>query len=123
MALEINLTLEGAENLQQALQSLDNTLQQSIQQQLERWAMEVLEFARSLAPIRTGRLRDSIYAKTSGWVIQIGAEAPYAIFVEFGTRYMQAQPFLYPAVEEYMPRLEEMLLEALGQAVREAGLP
>ena len=122
MALEISLTLEGVENLQQALQSLDNILQQKIQQQLERWSMEIREYARSLAPIRTGRLRSSIYAKTSGWEVQIGAEASYALFVEFGTRQMQAQPFLHPAVEEYMPRLEEMLLEALDQAVAEAGL-
>jgi len=120
MALEISLTLEGVENLQQALQSLDNILQQKIQQQLERWSMEIREYARSLAPIRTGRLRSSIYAKTSGWEVQIGAEASYALFVEFGTRHMQAQPFLHPAVEEYMPRLEEMLLEALDQAVAEA---
>jgi HK97 gp10 family phage protein len=123
MALEINLTLEGAENLQQALESLDDTLQRNIQQWLERWAMEVREYARSLAPVRTGRLRGSIYAKTSGWEAQIGAEASYAIFVEFGTRHIQAQPFLHPAVEEYMPRLEEILLEALDQAVAEAGLP
>jgi HK97 gp10 family phage protein len=122
MTLEINLTLEGAENLQHALQSLDNTLQQNIQQQLERWAMEAREYARTLAPVRTGRLRSGVYAKTSGWEAQIGAEASYAIFVEFGTRHMQAQPFLRPAVEEYMPRLEEMLVEALDQAVVEAGL-
>lgn len=123
MAVEIAITVEGAENLQQALQCLDDAVQRNIQEQLERWAMEVREYARALAPVRTGRLRNSIYAKTSGWTVEVGASAEYAIFVEFGTRHMQAKPFLRPAVEEYLPMLETAVLNALDEAKMEAGLP
>lgn len=123
MAIEIAITVEDAENLQQALQCLDDAVQRNIQEQLERWAMEVREHARALAPVRTGRLRNSIYAKTSGWTVEVGASAEYAIFVEFGTRHMQAKPFLRPAVEEYLPMLETAVLNALDEAKMEAGLP
>ncbi|MEM1566734.1 MAG: HK97 gp10 family phage protein [Candidatus Bathyarchaeia archaeon] len=123
MAVEITITVEGAENLQQALQRLDDAAQRNIQEHLERWAMEVREHARALAPVRTGLLRNSIYTKTSGWTVKVGASAEYAIYVEFGTRHMQAKPFLRPAVEEHLPTLENAILEALEKSKTEAGLP
>ena len=46
-----------------------------------------------------GRLRSSIEVNGEErfkWMVQ--ATAPYAKYVEFGTRYMEAQPFLYPAM-------------------------
>ncbi|MCL6578958.1 MAG: hypothetical protein K6T73_06170 [Candidatus Bathyarchaeota archaeon] len=63
-----------------------------------------------------------IYAKISEWVAEIGAEATYALFVELGTRYMQAQPYLYPAIQEHLPQLEAIICEAIDQAKAEAGL-
>jgi HK97 gp10 family phage protein len=47
-----------------------------------------------------GRLRSSIEAQAGSSRFQrlIVAEAPYAKYVEFGTRYMEAQPFLYPTL-------------------------
>ncbi|MEM0095037.1 MAG: HK97 gp10 family phage protein [Candidatus Bathyarchaeia archaeon] len=123
MAVEITITVEGAENLQQALQRLGDAAQRNIQEHLERWAMEVREYARALAPVRTGRLRNSIYTRTSGWTVEVGASAEYAIYVEFGTRHMQAKPFLRPAVEEHLPTLENAILDALDKAKVEAEPP
>jgi len=123
MAVEITITVENAEKLQQALRRLDDAVQRDIQEQLERWALEVCEHARALAPVRTGRLRSSIYAKTGGWTAEVGASAEYAVYVEFGTRHMQAKPFLHPAIEEHLPTLEAVLLDVLKKAGMEAGLP
>jgi len=67
-------------------------------------------------------LRSSIYARIQEWVAEVGAEAAYAVFVEFGTRYMQARPYLFPAVQEHLPELERIILEALDAAKAEAGL-
>ncbi|MEM2281817.1 MAG: HK97 gp10 family phage protein [Candidatus Bathyarchaeia archaeon] len=123
MAAEITITMEGAENLQQALRRLDDAMQHNIQENLERWAVEVHEYAKILAPARTGRLRSSIYSKASGWTVEVGASAEYAAYVEFGTRYMQAKPFLRPAIEEHLPVLETLILEAFDKAHMKAGLP
>ncbi|MCS7124780.1 MAG: HK97 gp10 family phage protein [Candidatus Bathyarchaeota archaeon] len=123
MAVEIAITTEGVEGLQKALRSLDESMQRAVQEKLEKWAMEVREDAKALAPVRTGRLRGSIYAKTSGWTVEVGATAEYAIYVEFGTRHMQAQPFIRPAFEEHLPMLETAILDALNKAKEEAGLP
>ena len=63
---------------------------------------EIRDGAIAKAPVDTGNLarsitilrktRDGLSAK---WVI--GTNVHYAVFVEFGTRRMRAQPFLMPA--------------------------
>ncbi len=58
--------------------------------------------AQALAPVRTGRLRSEIgfiYNQTTH-TLQIYGDAPYDIFVEYGTRYMRPQPHIRPALLE-----------------------
>ena len=73
-------------------------------------------------PVRTGYLQSTIYAKVHEWIINIGADATYALFVELGTKYMQAHPYLYPAIQKYLPQLESDVIAAIEQAKVEAGL-
>lgn len=63
-----------------------------------------MDRARGLAPMRTGKLRASLYA-TKGPANQRGIlmgskgrVAPYAFFVEFGTSKMPPRPFFRPAI-------------------------
>jgi HK97 gp10 family phage protein len=67
-------------------------------------AQKMRDNAKSLAPYRTGNLRDAVYASVGG-VKQRGVimgvrerKAPYAGFVEFGTSKMPAHPFFRPAL-------------------------
>lgn len=59
-------------------------------------AQEIAETARSMAPVATGALRDSIAVNPEG--VYIGA--PYAVFVEYGTSRSPAQPYVRPAMDE-----------------------
>ena len=122
MAVEITCDVEGVEEFKQAMQQFDSGMQRHVHRQLASWAADVKALAKQLAPVRTGHLRSSIYAKISEWVAEIGAEATYALFVELGTRHMQAQPYLYPAIQEHLPQLEAIICEAVDQAKSEAGL-
>ncbi|MEM3699849.1 MAG: HK97 gp10 family phage protein [Candidatus Bathyarchaeia archaeon] len=122
MSVEINCVVEGVEEFKMAMERFDSAMQEHVQRLLANWAEDVKDYAKQLAPVRTGHLRSSIYAKIQDWVAQIGAEATYALFVEFGTRHMQAHPFLYPAIQEHLPRLERIICEAIDQAKMEAGL-
>lgn len=45
------------------------------------------------APVDTGALRNSITVSSAEEGAQVAVMVPYARFVQFGTRYMEAQPF------------------------------
>jgi len=122
VSVEVNVAIDGVEEFKAAMQRFDSAMQHHVHRQLASWAEDVKAYAKQLAPVRTGRLRGSIYAKIQGWVAEIGAEAAYAMFVEFGTRYMHARPYLFPAIQENLPRLEQIISEAIEAAKAEAGL-
>jgi len=122
LSIEISCYVKGIEEFQRAMRNFDSAMQRQVHRQLLSWAADVKALARQLVPVRTGYLRSTIYAKISEWVAEIGAEATYGLFVEFGTRRMRAQPYLYPAIQQHLPRLEQIILDALDAAKAEAGL-
>jgi HK97 gp10 family phage protein len=69
-------------------------------------AHDIVTEARALAPVRTGKLKSSIRSRAQAphWQI-VQAHAPYAIYVEYGTRHHHAQPFFNPAVEMVSHRM------------------
>ena len=57
-------------------------------------AQVVANDMRTRAPVDTGALRNSITVSQAEEGAQVSASIPYARFVQFGTRYMEAQPFI-----------------------------
>jgi hypothetical protein len=104
------------------MQQFDSGIQREVHSFLASWAADVKAEAMRLVPVRTGYLRSTIYAKIQEWVAEIGADATYALFVELGTKYMQAHSYLYPAIQEYLSQLETVVTAAIEQAKVEAGL-
>ena len=51
---------------------------------------------------QTGTTKRSIglEIKDNGFTAEVGPETEYAPYVEYGTRFMEAQPFVRPALEE-----------------------
>ena len=121
MSIEITCDVKGIEKFQEAMRQFDSGMQRHVHRLLAGWVADVKALAKQLVPVRTGHLRSSIYAKISEWVAEIGAEATYALFVELGTRRMQARPYLYPAIQEYLPQLEDIIRDAIETAKAEAG--
>ncbi len=122
MSVGVEFDITGLDELAEALKRFDAATQQRVREWLVKWAQEVRDAAAKNAPQRTGYLKSTIYAMVKEWVVEIGVEASYAYFVEYGTRYMRAQPFLYPALQEFLPELEFNIVGALEQAKSEAGL-
>jgi len=57
-------------------------------------AQVVANDMRQRAPVDTGALRNSIKVSSAEEGAKVTAAVPYARFVQFGTRYMEAQPFI-----------------------------
>lgn len=65
---------------------------------VEKVAADTMADSQQRAPIDTGNLRGSHYfRKVGNAAYEVGASASYTIYVELGTRFMRAQPFLVPA--------------------------
>lgn len=124
--------------IQRKLKALPKKAEDTIRKALEKSANEIVDMARRLCPVEHGTLRDSI-----GWTwgdppkgtrlvaqsredsdlrISVycgGGDAFHAWFVEFGTRYMSAQPFFFPAYRTNKTRAARRTKRAIKTAVRE----
>jgi HK97 gp10 family phage protein len=120
LSVEFSLEID-VQDFPDKMRRLDYATQESVQQALMDTAQEVVLRARQLAPVRTGRLQQSIYAQIlSNWVVKIGCYVPYALFQEFGTRYIMPRYFLTRALMESSSKFLAIISLALQRAVEEA---
>ena len=120
MSVEMEIHIDGIPELRKKLNRLDDGMKRNVHDAMQFEAEAMKNTARARCPVRTGRLRDSIYAKVQDWILKLGATAPYAIYQEFGTRYIQARRFLSNAVEIRMQSLINRINRAIRQSIGEA---
>tara|TARA_A100001201_G_scaffold124578_1_gene108684 strand:+ start:247 stop:615 length:369 start_codon:yes stop_codon:yes gene_type:complete len=58
-------------------------------------------------PVDTGTLKQSVFLEGKPFSIVVGYNADYSRFVEEGTKYMKAQPFFRPSIEESIERFKK----------------
>jgi len=122
MSLSLEYDVTGLEEVQAGFEILDRELVLQVYNRLLLWAQMVKEEATLIVPVKTGYLRSTIFADVQGWVVKFGAYATYALFVELGTQRMMARPYLVPAIQMFLPRLEQIILEAIDSAKGASGL-
>lgn len=69
--------------------------------------------AKALAPVDTGRLRDSIDGEVNGNQARLFADTEYARIMEEGSSTHSAQPFMQPAFDQTRRKLSEYTRKAL----------
>lgn len=89
--------MNGIEALQAKLKK--NIQLNDVRQVVRAHGAEMNKAAQLKAPVDTGFLQGSIVftLADTGLTAQSTATANYSIYVEFGTRYQSAQPFMRPA--------------------------
>jgi len=121
VSVEMQVDVHGIPELQRKLDRLDQSMRQHVEEALDFEVQAMQTRAQSLAPKRTGYLASTIFAQRVGeWAFKLGARAPYALFVEFGTRFMQARRFLSRALELGMLGLVNHVNRAVREAIAEA---
>lgn len=76
------------------LKNFRRYLEQAAAEKVREAAEEACEQAKARAPVRTGKLRDSISAEADGLSARVYTDCPYAAAVEFGTSKRPPQPFM-----------------------------
>lgn len=120
MSVEMEIPHEGSEEIARKFEHLDSALKNRVQQSLQNLGDSIKEKAQELAPSRTGYLRSTIFSETKDWTLKVGATAPYAFYVEFGTRFMQPRRFLTYALEMHLHQLTHFLESSVEEAIKEA---
>jgi len=122
VSVEMQINMRGILEVQRKLNQLDETMRGLVQDALRAELDELRTLAADLAPKRTGYLASTVFAEEVGeWSFRLGAWAPYAFFVELGTRYMQARRFLRRALELGMVGLVQRVNLAIREAIARSG--
>lgn len=85
------------------IRAISRAIEGELNAGLKETADDILDIAKQLCPVASGDLKASGHVAPQGNVWQVIFDAPYAAFVELGTQYSAAQPFLTPAVESVDP--------------------
>ncbi|GIK73808.1 MAG: hypothetical protein BroJett021_27960 [Chloroflexota bacterium] len=115
--MEIRVRIEGIDEVLRQLDGL--TSRAALRQGLAAAAFLVERAAKVKAPVDTGFLRNSIQTVSvtdREAVVAVGAE--YGIYQEMGTRFMRAQPFMRPALENNRERIAEIIRGAIQRDLR-----
>jgi len=100
MADGITVKLEGIEDLIRKVRSYQVITKEAIRIALMRGALQIELAAKEMCAVDTGRLRGSITTDKryiQKFLVMVGTNVDYGPYVEFGTKKMDARPFLFPA--------------------------
>jgi HK97 gp10 family phage protein len=126
----IYVNVKGSDEIIKELRQVQGEAKETVIQVLKEETGEIVKDARSRAPKDTGALargikrsvsRKKLEARVSAGGMVGGVDTYYAQFVEFGTKDVPAQPFLYPAARAREPEIYERLTEAMYDLIREGG--
>lgn len=98
------IRLEGMEELQKALKK--NCTMNDVKVLVKKNGADLDRQAQRTAPVDTGNLKRSIglEIENGGMTAVVTPAAEYAPYVEYGTRFMSAQPFLSPSLSSVGPK-------------------
>ena len=102
--MRVNIRIDGLEDLQKKLKltaTMDDVKRVVKQNgsELQQKMQDKADFKKGYA---TGQTKDSIKCeiKDSGLAAEVGPTTEYSGYLEYGTRFMDAQPYIRPAFEE-----------------------
>lgn len=126
MAAGIRLT--GTKEIAKKLKAMDaNLRKKAVDPSLRAGIKEFVEEAKAQAPVKTGKLRDSIKARKDGrsstrgstmYIAGVVKAAFYWIFIEYGTSRISAKPFMRPAWEASNKRAIDKTIDTLRKKLK-----
>ena len=117
MANKIPIKINGLPEALAKLSKYQSRKKKQIKDELMIGAFKVEGSAKDVVPVLTGRLKNSITVDASDIAIlvaRVGTDVKYAPYVEFGTKFMGAQSYLYPSFFSH----ENEIVKAIGKVLR-----
>jgi len=94
-------------------------LHRAVVDQVKTSTLDVQARAQAVVPVRTGLLRRSIHSvfENGGLRGICGPSASYGVFIEFGTRFQAARPYMRPAAALILPKFADALKALLAKGL------
>lgn len=116
------ITVDGAEEGKRLKASFERKgldVEGNLEQTLEHQAKRVEADAVLLAPVDTGRLKNSIGTRKADEMdFQVGSDVEYAPDQEFGSMRNAPQPYLRPALEKNKGAIKKAIVDAIKAGMR-----
>jgi len=117
----VGVEIKGIEELNINVGRVGNALEKAIPRALKLSGLVVEGKAKLLAPVDTGRLRNSIKSvMQSKTVVRVGTNVFYAKFMEFGTVFISPRPFLRPALRLSKNKIKQIFRSVLKTQIDSA---
>ena len=102
-----DIKIVGMEKLQKKLKK--NVNMEAVKKKVRQHGGQLQEKAMRNAPVDTGFLKQHINLDIgdSGMSAEVDPTADYAPYVEYGTRFMEAQPYLKPAFDDQKEKFKK----------------
>ena len=117
--VNVSITFDDTE-VQKMLRKMPPAIRTAIERFLIKAGLVIKSSAKANAPVRTGRLRDSISSKVDKLRQEavIGPNVEYDIYQEFGTKYMKAQPYMRPALEDNVDNIRDIFVREIDLVIK-----
>ena len=113
----IDIDFRKIDRLQKAMKRVPHLITEELGIAVRDLVLLVEAEAKKLCPVDTGKLRASITPVIESWASgYVGTNTHYAPHVEYGTRTMDAQPFLEPAFLEGKKQASKIFGAAISRA-------
>ena len=109
---------------QQVLSKLEHIDEQSLPTELKALlagSQTVVNSAKRRVPKKTGTLSRSIHAEAESDGVLVGTDVSYAKYVEQGTARMKGRPYLQPALNENLTKIQNQVQKAMQQMLSSQG--
>lgn len=109
---------------QQVLSKFEYIDEQSLPTELKALlagSQTVVNSAKRRVPKKTGTLSRSIHAEVESDGVLVGTDVSYAKYVEQGTARMKGRPYLQPALNENMTKIQNQVQKAMQQMLSSQG--
>jgi len=104
LSVQISVNFSNFDVLSSCFECLCEQYPEAVKQAMTNVAQSILATANTLVPVRTGYLKSTLaIEQPNNFQLKIKATAPYAYYVEFGTRKMSARLFLTNSVNQHLP--------------------
>lgn len=118
MKMSLEVEVQGKEDFLKAIYDASD-FEKPLTEALSSYGAAVTITAKSLVPVRTGRLQRSLGYKMRGMTLVVGSfGVPYALPVEVGTSKMAPRSYLLPALKSNVSWYNDALKTAVENHYR-----